>query len=101
MNIQEPVTEAMKKTYFLISLKLSFIHPVVFVMTGEWTTAAVDPRENAKLDQKAAIIKTVAARAKKTQLAKDFRIAPSTLSTIFSSKEAITGAAGESCGLLL
>lgn len=35
MNIQEPVTEAMKKTYFLISLKLSFIHPVVFVMTGE------------------------------------------------------------------
>ncbi|KAH9362683.1 hypothetical protein HPB48_001220 [Haemaphysalis longicornis] len=60
------------------------------------------------LDQKAAIIRAVAAGTKKTQVAKDFGIAPSTLSTILGSKEAITGAvargvkvAGRSCGLLL
>lgn len=44
------------------------------------------------LDQKAAIIRAVAAGTKKTQVAKDFGIAPSTLSTILGRKEAITGA---------
>ncbi|KAH7933415.1 hypothetical protein HPB49_012407 [Dermacentor silvarum] len=43
------------------------------------------------LDQKAAIIRAVASGTKKTQVAKDFGIAPSTFSTILRSKEVITG----------
>ncbi|KAH7948751.1 hypothetical protein HPB49_001872 [Dermacentor silvarum] len=39
------------------------------------------------LDQKAAIIGAVASGTKKTQVAKDFGIVPSPLSTILSSKE--------------
>ncbi|KAH7952698.1 hypothetical protein HPB49_000426 [Dermacentor silvarum] len=44
------------------------------------------------LDQKAAIIRAVASGTKKTQVAKNFGIAPSPLSTILSSKEVIIGA---------
>ncbi|KAH7942069.1 hypothetical protein HPB49_020171 [Dermacentor silvarum] len=44
------------------------------------------------LDQKAAIIRAVAPGTKKTQVAKNFGIAPRPLCTILSSKEVITGA---------
>ncbi|KAH7979928.1 hypothetical protein HPB49_012046 [Dermacentor silvarum] len=44
------------------------------------------------LDQNAAIIGAVASGTKKMQVANDFGIAPSPLSTILSNKEVITGA---------
>ncbi|KAH7970131.1 hypothetical protein HPB49_000049 [Dermacentor silvarum] len=49
-------------------------------------------RKAIALDGKAAIIKAVASGTKKTQVAKNFGIAPSPLSTILSHKEVITGA---------
>ncbi|KAH7948913.1 hypothetical protein HPB49_003429 [Dermacentor silvarum] len=49
-------------------------------------------RKAIALDQKAAIIRAVESGTKKTQVAKDFGIAPSTLSSILSSKKVITGA---------